>query len=211
MNPSQAELEFRAWRRGQRRRRTLLGAASALALVVLVGVIEGRRRVAARRQEPSLPSVAEIEAAWSIWASAPLPGVLRGRPLTEVRLAADASGGRWPIRLYLDRDERPVGLLAVYRDAPEGLGDGVGDWLYAHQWEVDLREALAVEWILAKHLGCRMADVPRECTKSDADAQYYRGSTTRGRYRIEVTEDRDSQPDPRRRRATRWMVVVTSW
>lgn len=104
--------------RYQRRLRRVLSVVAAL--VVLAGGYYWYRHLTSG----NLPTAAQLQSDLKLWPLDPRPGILRGRPLTEIRFTDDASKPlRAPIlSLWLDEHDQPVALSAsviYYPELPE--------------------------------------------------------------------------------------------
>ncbi|HUU97363.1 MAG TPA: hypothetical protein VM487_16625 [Phycisphaerae bacterium] len=154
------------------------------------------------------PKVGEVEEELGVWALAEQAGVLRGRPLTEIRFTGDASQQVSCCSLWRDKTGRIVAFSACYWSYPDALEytETVEDLAARIAWRKrnllgsDITASIAVGDFMRKWVDCpafaTIADRPFESANG---TQGRRGTAQHRGFDIEVEVSRRSvvgQGDP---------------
>lgn len=74
-----------------------------------------------------LPTMQQVKAELNAWDLKPVEEIVRGRPVTTVRITADASKPGRSIRLIMDEENRPIGMVANAFETRLGTVTSLGD------------------------------------------------------------------------------------
>ena len=210
--------EFSRWRAAERRKivirrvRVFVGL-SAISLAASLGWWLYDRRLG------YLPDIQTIEHEIKVWALTERPGIIRGRPCTEVPFTDDASKhGRACFSVFLDNHQNTIAFAAsVFRAVPPDLTTEkqVQEWVLG---DLDDRSSLvAIGKFFDRFIGCPAAQEPPFGVEPIyLSGRWHRDSsktTTYHRFTIETlssirTLEKNAQPESF---TVTWIIKSRNW